>query len=89
MTTGTNVPDGCTLCDMQPITVGGLRGLLYALLAAVIPAIITASSSVDNADLLPYIPVAVLVLRAFEGWIDQQRGQVPQKPLGGGPRTLP
>lgn len=71
---------------MKPTTVAALRGLLLALGAIAIPAVIAVVQQDPN--LLAHVwwlPPVILGLRAVEGVVDRARGQADQKPGGSGP----
>lgn len=59
----------------SPRTVATIRGLLLAVVTAALGALITGLSSADAGDLAPYVPVALVVLRALEAVVlDRRQG---------------
>lgn len=73
---------------VSPTIVGLLRGLAYAVLAAVASAVVAFTGGVDAGSLGKnawVIPVALAGARALEGYIDKVRGQAPQAPTGSKP----
>lgn len=69
-----------------PVKVGAMRGLILAVLTAVVSSIIAAVSSPESG--VAVSPVVALVLRTLEAYLlDQRRGQPPQEGILGGSRA--
>lgn len=69
-----------------PAAVAFFRGLLEAILLAIIAVIIDFLTSADIRDLAPYSPIALLLLRQAEGIVDQRIDPTVQRGvLGGAP----
>lgn len=69
-----------------PTLVAFFRGLVEAILLAIIAIIIDFLTSADIRDLAPYSPIALLLLRQAEGIVDQRIDPTVQRGvLGGAP----
>jgi hypothetical protein len=67
-----------------PALVAALRGIIEAALLTAVAVVIDLLSGVDAGDLAPYVPIAVLALRATEGLIDQKVDPTKQRNALGG-----
>ena len=70
----------------RPVVVAFLRGLLEAVVLAVLGFLIVSLSEVDGGELAPWAPIGLLVLRQLEGLADERIDPTKQRgPLGGAP----
>lgn len=70
----------------SPAVVAFLRGLLEAVVLAVLGFLIVALGDVEGGDLAPWAPIGLLALRQLEGLADEKIDPTKQRgPLGGAP----
>lgn len=67
----------------SPVKVGAFRGLILAILTAVVSAVIGFTTDLESG--LTVSPIVAFVLRTLEAYLlDQRRGQPPQEGVLGG-----
>ena len=75
---------------VSPTVVGAARGALEAAAIAAVGVAVVALGEVEAAELVPFVPAALLALRTIEGIIDDNIDPTKQRGvLGGTPSTPP
>lgn len=69
----------------QPWLVALVRAIAYAVILAILDALIVGLGGVTSGAFAIYVPFVIGGIRQLEGVIDQKRGQKVQRPLGSGP----
>lgn len=72
----------------RPAVVALLRGVLEAVVLAVIGVLVVALGEIEAGTLAPWAPIGLLILRQLEGLADEKIDPTKQRsPLGGGPAS--